>query len=413
VIGDYLFVVAGTTVFQVSSGGGYVNLGSIPDNGQLVSMSDNGVQLLIVDGQYGYYVVLPLGAPIQIVDINFPNGCSSATCLNSHFIVENPNTREYRVSQLLSASTWSPQIYGTKENSSDNLIAVDVLNGALVLWGSQNMEFWQDVGSSPNPFARINGASQTWGLAAKYSRAFLSNSMIFLGQNPQGGVQVLMLNGYTPDRVSDSDIENIFTSFSTYQDAISLTYMVDGHPMYQITFPTAGRSFLFDASTKVWYEVQTGVSTQARHFANLGIVYNSKNYVVGVSGSNIYQLATNVYTDSGTTIKRQVTSRHIRMDGNEFGISELTLEMDTGVGLINGQGSDPQVMLQVSKDNGNTFGPERWKSMGKIGQYRKRVKWDQLGSSRDFVFQFTVTDPVKFVVNLGEAVVSPGVESTQ
>jgi hypothetical protein len=51
--------------------------------------------------------------------------------------------------------------------------------------------------------------------------------------------------------------------------------------------------------------------------------------------------------------------------------------------------------------------------MGTKGQYKKRVIWEELGTARDFVFQFTVTDPVPFIVNLAEAVVSPGVESSQ
>jgi hypothetical protein len=222
-----------------------------------------------------------------------------------------------------------------------------------------------------------------------------------------------MLNGYTPNRVSDTDIENIFSSLSTYQDAVALTYMLDGHPMYQLTFPSAGRSFLFDASTGMWFETQTGVASQARHFGNLGVVYNAKNYVSDVASSIVYQLTSTSYTDNGVAIKRQVASRHVRMDGNEFGISELTLEMDTGVGLVVGQGSDPQIMMQVSKDNGKTFGPERWRGFGKIGQYKRRAVWSQLGSSRDFVFLFTMTDPVKFVIEVGQAVISPGVESAQ
>jgi hypothetical protein len=410
VVGDFLYVVAGSTVYQVTLAGTPTALGTIINSGQFVDMSDNSIELAMVDGLNGWYVTLPAGVPTQILDANFPAGATSIDCLNSRFIVERPGTREYRLSQLLSASLWTPQIFGTKENSSDNLVRVRVFNGALILFGSQNMEFWQDIGSAPNPLARVNGASQTWGLAAKFSVAYINNSMIFLAQNPQGGVQVMMLNGYTPERVSESDLENIFANFATYQDAVALTYMYDGHPMYQITFPVSNRSFLFDASTRFWYEVQTGVGLQARHFAQLGFVFNAKNYVTDVASGNIYQLSSTVYTDNGTPIKRQIASRHIRMDGNEFGISEVYLEMDPGVGLATGQGSDPQIMMQVSKDNGKTFGPERWKKMGKAGQYKKRIHWDQLGSSEDFVLQYTMTDPVKFVVNLAEAVVSPGTQ---
>jgi hypothetical protein len=283
------------------------------------------------------------------------------------------------------------------------LLAVDVLNGAIVLWGDQSIEFWQDVGTSPLPFARISGASQTWGLASLYSRQFLNNSMIFLGKNPQGGVQVMMLNGYTPTRVSNSDIENILAGFSTISDATSLTYIVDGHPMYQINFPTAARSFLYDSLTGIWCEVQTGVAPQDRHYGNLGISFNAQNYIADSSTGNIYQLSSTAYTDNGTAIKRQVATRHVSMGGEEFGVAELWLDMETGVGLQTGQGSDPQIVLKVSRDGGRTFGPEKWTSAGAVGLYRTRAIWRRLGSGRDFVFQWTMTDPVKFTVMSGSA----------
>jgi hypothetical protein len=71
--------------------------------------------------------------------------------------------------------------------------------------------------------------------------------------------------------------------------------------------------------------------------------------------------------------------------------------MEAGTGLIDGQGEDPQLMMQVSKDGGHVFGNERWVSIGKQGRYRARAKFNRLGRSRDWVFKFRVTDPVKTV----------------
>jgi hypothetical protein len=412
-IGALLYVAAGASVFQVDGGGTITLLGTISNSGQPVSMSDDSFTLVMVDGVQGYYLVLPSGTPQLISDSSFPNGCTTVTNLDSRYIVEVPNTRAFQTSAQLDGSTWSPIISGFKEGSSDLLSAVDVLNGSLLLFGSQNMEFWQDNGTSPNQFGRITGTNQTWGLAAKFSRAALNNTMVFLGQNPQGGVQVLQIVGYTPTRISNSDIENIISGFRIYGDAVGLTYMLDGHPMYQLTFSNANRSFLYDSSTGFWSETQTGVATTGRHFAQLGIVFNSKNYVSDVSTGIIYQLDANVFTDSGISIKRQVTSRHVRQAGNDFSISEIILEMETGVGVVVGQGSLPQMMMQISRDGGRTFGPERWKSIGRLGHYKRKVLWDRCGSARDFVFQFTMTDPVKFVITQGEAVQFAGTESAQ
>lgn len=414
VVNTLLYVVAGTGVYQVDFGGNVTLLGSIgSDGGRYVGMYDDSVSMVIVDGVSGYNMTLPSGVPTLISDPNFPVGATSVTALDSRFIAPVPNTRQFRISELLGGAIWTPEIFGTKENYSSLLQAVDVLNGNILLWGLTDMEFWQNVGSSPNPYQRINGATQTWGLAALYSRAYLGNTMVFLGQNPNGGVQVMYFKGYSPERISNSDLEDIITNFPVYNDAIALTYMSAGHPMYQLTFPAANRSFLYDFNTTIWSEAQTGVALLARHMGNLGIVYNTKNYICDSQSGAIYQLDSNTFTDNGTAIKRQVASRHIRLDGNGLGIDEIILEMETGVGLNTGQGENPQIMMQVSKDNGQTFGVERWKSIGRQAHYKRRLVWDSLGDSRDFVFQWTMTDPVKFIITNGEATLSPGTESMQ
>jgi len=69
-----------------------------------------------------------------------------------------------------------------------------------------------------------------------------------------------------------------------------------------------------------------------------------------------------------------------------------------GVGLSVGQGDNPQIMMQVSKDGGHTYGVERWTTMGAIGAYKARANWHRLGLARDWVFKLRITDPVKTVI---------------
>jgi len=82
-------------------------------------------------------------------------------------------------------------------------------------------------------------------------------------------------------------------------------------------------------------------------------------------------------------------------------ISLLYLDMETGVGLQTGQGSNPMIMLQSSKDNGRTWSAERWTSLGAVGTYLTRVLWRRFGSARDYVFKIRMSDPVKFVITDG------------
>lgn len=402
VVGGNMYVVSANKLFKVSPLLLVTTLGTLANASTFVSMSDNQTQILIVDGVAGYILTIATGVLTVIGDAAFPNGATTCTFIDGRFIVNKINTRQYYISAFYDGTIWSPSIFASKENSSDNLVAADVLNGTIILWGASTMEFWQDVGASPNPFARINGATQTWGLGAVFSRAFLSNTMIFLGVNPQGSVQVMKLSGYVPTRISTSDVENIINNFGTFTDAVALTYMVDGHPMYQLTFPTGNRSFLYDDLTGQWGEVQTGLALTGRHFGQIGTVFNTINYISDASSGVIYAINENAYTDNGAAVKRQVRTRHVHANGNDFSGAEVVLVMETGVGLQNGQGSDPQVAMRISKDGGRTFGYSRTTSLGKVGQYRApRVRFRRLGSGRDFVFEFTVTDPVKFVIAYG------------
>ena len=59
---------------------------------------------------------------------------------------------------------------------------------------------------------------------------------------------------------------------------------------------------------------------------------------------------------------------------------------------------DPMAMLRWSDDGGNTWSKERWESFGGLGEYRTRVKWNALGASRDRVYWFQISDPVKVIL---------------
>jgi hypothetical protein len=398
-VNSVLYIVGGKALYKVTSAGTITQLGLLSSVTGNVAMSDNAVQILIVDGTAGYILTLATGVLTVIVDGNFPNGAETCTFLNGRFIVEKFGTRQFYVSGSYDGTLWTPVIFGTKENSSDKLLLVEAFDGILILWGGGSIEFWQDTGASPLPYQRTSGATQTYGLAAILSPQVINGQTIFLGESPEGAIQVLRLNGYVPERISSSDIEELINSFSVYSDAVALSYVAYGHSLYQLTFPNANRSFLFDANTGIWSEVQTGLGLTGRHLAQLGMPFNAKTLVSDPVNGNIYFFDANTYTDNGAAIKRQCTSIHLGNGGIEMTLSEVQLDMETGVGLQAGQGSDPQISVETSKDGGRTFGMPRLTSLGKVGEYRSpRVWWRRFGKSFDFVQRFTMTDPVKFVI---------------
>jgi hypothetical protein len=147
--------------------------------------------------------------------------------------------------------------------------------------------------------------------------------------------------------------------------------MLGGHPMYVISFPTAGKSWLYDGSTGHWSPLKSfGSYTHNGEFA---VTLVGKTLVADYSVGRLYQLSATALTDNGASIEREIVGETIaNPDGSFLTVDCLRVNMEVGGGLVSGQGSNPQIGLSISRDNGKTWGPQMWKPMGKIGEYSTR-----------------------------------------
>jgi hypothetical protein len=119
------------------------------------------------------------------------------------------------------------------------------------------------------------------------------------------------------------------------------------------------------------------------------------NHVVGdYQNGKLYRLNLDYYSDNGDAIVRRRAAATITNDTKRQFFDSLEVEMDVGYGISTGQGSDPQICLDWSDDNGHTWSNELWVDIGATGYYQTRAKWWRLGQARDRVFRITVTDPV-------------------
>ena len=405
-----LYVVAGTTLYSVSTTYTQTALGVLNTNSGTVSMANNPSQIIIVDGVNGYLYTPATNTFATITSPGFPNGANTVTFVSGYFVCEQPGSQYFWVSNLYDGSTWNALAFASAAQYSDNIKAVDNLIGNLVLFSEKHTEFWQNVGTTPEPFAPIISATSEFGIAAIYSRAHVNQTICFLAMNPQGAPQVVQITGYNMAVISTPDLDYIMSKMTTVSDAIAISYVVNGHPMYQITFPTDDRSFMYDTATGLWSEMQTGVTTKysTRHIAQYSTYFAGITVINEANSGKIDKFDTSVYTDNGQIIPREVITRHGSANFNTFSVDELYVDMDTGVGLNSGQGVTPTLLLDVSKDNGRTFSTPRQLQIGELGKYRQRLIARRFGSSRDFVFRFRMTDPVQFTITDGAVSIREG-----
>ena len=104
--------------------------------------------------------------------------------------------------------------------------------------------------------------------------------------------------------------------------------------------------------------------------------------------------STPTYTTEDIPRRRLRRFTHLSADEVWLYFSRLQVVLETGVGLVSGQGEDPQIMLRWSDDGGHTWSNEHWVSAGRMGEYARRAIWRRLGRGRDRVFELVVSDPV-------------------
>lgn len=402
-VGNVAYVVTGSTLYRLDSTGAIIGStsGVILTSSGRVSISDNGNQVMIVDGTAGYIYNIGAASFFKIADADFPNGATTVTFLNGYFIVNKPNTGQFWWSALYDGTSWDGLNFATAEANPDNLVAVTADHGVLFLWGLNSIEFWGASGDTA-VWRRVSGAGIEWGVPSPWSIDRFGDDEIFFARNRMGQFQVTVLRGLQPTVVATPDITHDMNQQTAITGATGYSFMVDNHLFYQINF--ANKSYLYDGLSQAWSELS---SNNGRHFGEVHFEFLGQGYVCDYADGTIYRPSLSVYDDNGYPIVREWVSKHVFHDLERVSVDALQVEFEPGVGLDFSPpaGADPQAMLQVSRDGGATFGNEHWVGIGKLGEYQRRAMWRQLGRARDFVFKVRVTDPVKVAItNVGMTV---------
>jgi len=395
------FFVSGQEFYEIYNDGTSVKRGDLLTATGIVTLRVNPTQVMVIDGTYGYTFTLSTDTFAQITDVDFPTP-SSLTFQDGYFIVSEADSAKFYISGLNDGTTWGTLDFTTVENAPDNLVAVYSDSSNLWAFGTQSTEVFQNTGAATFPFQVINGAYVETGCASASTIQELDNTLIWLGTDKNGDSIVWRATGYNAQRVSTQAIERRIAESSNFNESFAWVYHERGHAFYCLQVKGLNTTLVLDMATNMWHERSYRnpvTNAEEQHRATCHIFFGQKHLVGDSKSGKIFQLGLNFYTDDGDPIVRERTSPHYAMEKSLFIHSQFELDMEVGVGLSNGQGSDPQIMMRYSDNGGRTWSNELWRSIGKIGEYRKRVRWNRLGQSRDRVYQVRISDPVFTQIN--------------
>lgn len=393
-----LYGVHRGTFYDIDNTGTVTARGTIGTTEGRVDITDDGTRIAVVDGAeiYTYDTSSPATPIAAVADADRPTSPNTCCTQAGRILTDENGTGQFNGSSAYGPTAWDPLHFATAESNPDNVIRIINYLGTVVLFGAYSTEFWQNVGGSGFPYARIMGADIEYGLAARWSVAKNAGSYSFLAQNREGQVIVAMLNGYSVTRISNDELDHIINGYSTVADATGIGYMLGGHPMYQLNFPSAGKSWLYDASTQYWSELRYGAD--ARHRAEIAVDYLNTTVVADYESGRLYRFEPDISHDNGEPIHMILTGHHIRNKKTMVAVDRIEIGIEAGVGGNSGQSANPMAGLRLSKDGGKSYGAQRFAPMGKQGEYTKRCIWRRCGRGRDIVPEITITDPVKRVI---------------
>lgn len=406
VLGGLLYVLSGAYLYSVTSGGTATQLGGQVSGNSVVSMEDNGTQLVITNGTHGYIYDVTGGFRL-ITDTNFLPA-NTVAFFDQRFVFDAAGTNLFFISDALDGTTYDPLGFASAESRPDNVLAV-LLNGQILfVFGTQSIEPWQDSGLANFPFERVPGVVIERGLAAAHCVTKEDNAVFFLGDD----LQFYRLSGVSPTRVSTHAVESAWRKYSTVADAFAYAYSWNGHKFVVVTFPTANVTWEFDIATSLWHERESrdmNNNPLGRWRANCHVSVYGRELVGDAYNGTIGYLDPDTFTEYGSTMIMRATAPPLHSDMKRLFMSRFEIDVETGVGLVTGQGTDPQVMMDYSDDGGHTFvNLQRWKSMGVLGAFRQRLKWNRLGSFRERILRISISDPVRRTVIKAHADIGQG-----
>jgi hypothetical protein len=379
-----LYKVSGTTLEKISNLGIRTTIGTIPGTNPCI-FADDGSTMRIATGSADYQLVS--GVFSQITDPDLRPG-NSVSYMNQQMINDSTGG-QFQVSDVGVPGSIQSNNFATAESAPDNTIRTYTFNERLYLFGDRgSIETWWNSGTGNPPFDRVQGGTMNIGLASPYAVDSSTDHVYFFGDDRV----VYRFTATQPEPISPPAISAEFQSYSVSSDARGYVVNIEGQSFFVLSFPTEGKTWAFNEDGRAWFQLSAGADQSNYIGTSYAEAYN-RRFIA--SGGDVLELDLDTYTDNGEIIIRErVSPPIVDPNGERIEMSSFTLVMETGVGLITGQGVEPKMMFQASYDGGKSWSAESWVDIGRMGESREKVIWHNMASAYEIMIRVRVSDPV-------------------
>lgn len=389
-LNGYAYTVSGVAVFKVDPDGNATNIGTFGGSNPVfmarnrkastpqIALVCDGLRYLIESDSVGSIADSDLPAAVSVDEIE------------GYFVWAIADGR-YFISAIDEGTTIDALDFLEASGQADSLQVAKTRGREIVLLGTKSIEFHSHTGAAEFPFEPNPGTFiRNLGCMCRHSVKDINDVPIFVASDGT----VRRLNGYTPERISSHAVERSIEAVTDKDTITATVYQRAGHQFYSLSAPTF--TWTWDGLTNLW-QPRRSIGLD-RWKAETSVSLENKNIVGSYVSGLLYELSPNAYDEAGGHLVWTVILAPVHAYPAGVGIDRLFVDIIPGTGLnsTDAHESDPQLMVQVSRDSGKTWSNERTAATGAQGQFSKRVVFDQLGQSDEdgFLVKLSMSAPV-------------------
>jgi hypothetical protein len=387
-LGSVGYIVNGATVNKVTSAGVVTAVGLFAGEKPVIAARNRkspNAQVAFVSDGLKSILENDTVTPIADSDLPSPNGVCS---IGGYFVFSIPDGRYFWTS-IDEGTDIAALDFASAEANPDGLVGIIDRTQEIVLFGSKSIEFHALTGSSA-VFERVPQTTLQLGCYSGAAIKSLNGIPIF----PASDGTVRMLSDYSPERISNHDVERDIRRLTDKTTLTAQTFSLDGHQFYCLN--CADFTWVCDLVTRKWFQWKTEGHDR---WAAEGFVDIDGKMITGDHASNeLYEIDPGFNADADDHLIWKLTSGPVGAYPNRVIADELYADVLTGVGINSADAheSDPKIMLRVTDDDGATWSDEMMAAVGKIGDKRKEISFHRLGASGEdgFRFELSMSAPV-------------------
>lgn len=378
------YFVVDNKLYSYASDGTRTELGTLSTSTGYVELASIGTQIGIVDGTNLYIWNINSSTFTQVSDVDLPANPTTITAQDGFFLVTGVNSISVYASAVGDGTNWDALSFANKNGSDDYVARLISSNRFVWVIGKRATEVWYNAGAAVFAFDAYPNALFEYGTPAPGSVAKGNNSIYFISQSKSGGYTIVESQGLQLQPVSNDAIGYQLSQLTTISDCIAYCYQLDAHEFYVMTFPTDGKTFVFDIKSRLWHERRSLISSvQTRHRGQCKVLAYNKVLIGDSQSGNILYYDMTASTDNGSAITRTLITPPAYNEGKKFFIDKLQIDTETGIG------SNPTITVDLSYDSGHTFTNTL---TGTVPNAGGRQFWTRLGYTQNgIVMQATTT----------------------